>query len=120
MATPTITGVTSTILKFRKLDASIGIKENLIQLDYGDGSAVYPSGGIPILLSDAGMVNQIEAMIPLSAPEVSGGQYHATFDVAASTLRLFATGGGAYAPLVELQAGSSTPQGTAYFYARGV
>lgn len=115
-----ITGVTSKLLHLRKLDASIGIKENKVSLLIGDGTSTYPTGGIPVTLNNLGLVNTLEALFEVGLDSALGTPtgYVYKFDYHTMKLMIFVTGASSGAALAQL-ANTATPQVQLSVYARG-
>jgi hypothetical protein len=116
-----ISGFTYTIQKRRKIDASPSVNECKASLAFGDGSATYPTGGIPIAKASLGMPNFLESVDIVEMSSADGYIYKV--DLANAKIKIFVSPAVASTPssavaLSEL-ANSATPQGTIAVIAKG-
>lgn len=104
MAAIAATDVTYTLQ--RRMIGESGYKQNLVKIDFGNGTLTYPTGGIPLTGSKMGLANAVLEVIPYGS--VNGFLYK--YDQVNNKIMIFQgdNANASPAPGVELS-GAATP-----------
>lgn len=97
--------ITYTVKNFNRLGNSKVL--NRVQLSFGDGTLTYPTGGIPIILGQMGLVSNIESMILIDAGTAG---YTPNFNTVTSKIQLYQAGSHSHPLIISSNAGTAGTQ----------